>query len=392
MENKYKNIPDDILELLAGSACGTLPENKKKQLLGWLSDHPQLSNECDEFRDRVKKTYLLHLKKELNHNQAWNRIHKQIHPNSKTRSFIIKFLPYAAIFVMLGGLVWYLYHSFEKKAESIDIVNQLPERTHQAILIQSNGKQIDLNNPNQINLMEKGDINITNKPGEILAYDTGDVNPDEVGMNKMIVPAGARYQLQLSDGTMVWMNSASEIEYPVSFGKNERRIRLEGEAYFEVKSDSQHPFIISTNGYEITVSGTAFNVSTYKSDSFMETTLVEGKVEVTGRDGKSVNLAPGQMVKIVHEDQSLLVSEVDTRFYTSWKDGVLHFNKVSLYELTVKLERWYNVNIEFSDKGKMNLLYSGAMENSRNIEFLFDLIEQTADVNFVVEENTIRVE
>jgi ferric-dicitrate binding protein FerR (iron transport regulator) len=178
----------------------------------------------------------------------------------------------------------------------------------------------------------------------------------------------------------------------VAFGPGERTVKLVGEAYFDVASDPDRPFVIETNGYSITALGTAFNVSTYTDDTFLETTLVEGTVEVEARQGEIISLNPGQSMRIEHESQEYELQDVDTRFYTSWKDGVLHFNKVFLSELCVKLERWYDAEILFSDPEKGKLVYSGALENSRSLEYLLNLIEQTADVRFVMEKSTIRVE
>jgi len=392
MKNNQDSIPDDILDLIARKAVKSTTPEENSQLSAWIQEHPELEKECDHFLEQIQKLHWLHKTNAIDQKSAWEKINYHITTQHKVRNLYLKWIAAAAIFVLFIAAAWYLVLNFQSNEPIISESTVQLERTNQAILVLSDGEEFLLNEKTETNLEEGGGIHITNKPGEILAYEKTDKESAGLSFHKLIIPPGARYQLQLSDGTQVWMNAASEIEYPVTFGNEERRIVLSGEAYFEVTEDTKRPFFIEANGYEIRVLGTSFNVSTYRTDSYMQTTLVTGKVEVTGRNGKKLNLEPGQMVMIDNESQSQTIENVDTRFYTSWRDGILYFNKVSLYDLSIKLERWYDADFEFINPEKKWLIYSGAMENSRNIEFLLDLISQTADVSFSIKGRKVTVE
>jgi hypothetical protein len=390
-QNLHNGIPDDVLDLLARKALNQLSREQELWLEEWVLANPGIEGECDDFVDRIKKAHLLHQADSIDSISAYRRFMDAIASPPPKRKLVYYVVRYAALVLVFFALGWYLVTLLSEKQENSVSETPLPERHNKALLVLSNGKQMLLDQSGQTTLREEGDVIITNKPGEVLTYDPAETTPDDRVMNNLIVPAGGRYQVQLSDGTHVWMNAVSQMEYPIAFGKEERRIFLRGEAYLEVTEDRLRPFIIETNGYEIKVIGTAFNLSTYVEDDFIETTLVNGMVEVKGRDGKITAISPGQSLKIVHEDQSAVLEDVDPRFFISWKEGVLHFNKVKLVELTTKLERWYDVRIEFQSPEAQELIYSGAMENSRKLEFLLELIEQTADVKFEIEDDRVLV-
>lgn len=394
MERDYHAIPDFVLELLAGKASGLISIGQEQKLQQWLSENPQSALACKELLELLRKQHYVNLQKQVNKEQAWNKIRQRIHPDKTIRRLALKWSKVAAVILFLTGLAWYLKTTFTTTAtKEIIAESAVPGRNNKAVLILSNGIQLVLDNPGDTLLKEFGGVDIRNKPGELLSYDEhGNSTITEKTINKLLVPAGTRYNLQLSDGTRVWMNSVSQLEYPVVFGKSERRIILTGEAFFEVTKDNKRPFIIEANGNEIKVLGTSFNVSAYESDMQMKTTLVEGAVEITSSQGQVFKLAPSQMASINNRNQSVVIETVDTRYFTSWKDGILYFDNLPLIELTTRLERWYDVEIHFKSEKAKQLHFSGAMENSRNIQFLLNLISQTTHVKFEINGKTISVE
>lgn len=387
------SIPDEVLHWLTLKALGKLAETESEKLNRWMHENPEACNDCASFTDKVKKTHWTYLSKNIadpktivvkllpfkTNNRAGNRS-------------IFPYLAYAASLLILAGFLWYfLYQSDKTEIETTQHEAPALERKNRALLVLSDGTSHELDKSGSAEMTGEGGVKITNLPGEILRYEQEDTSTDEKPMNCLIVPAGARYQLQLSDGTKVWMNSESELEYPVSFSANHRSVRLTGEAFFEVKENKNAPFKIEANGYEIVVYGTSLNISAYANDSFIQTTLVTGALEVNSREGDTFRLDPGQMAMISHNNQEVSISNVDTRLYTSWRDGILHFHKISLKELAIKLERWYDVEIVFDSEQKSGLLFSGAMENSRDIRFLLKLIGQAANVEFEISEKQIYV-
>lgn len=390
---EHYSIPDEILHLLVLKATGRLQQDDATRLNFWLHENPEAHNDCNTFMTKVQKLQWMHLSQKITDPQDLinNILSEKFQKHPGLRG-IYRYLAYAATLLIMVGFAWY-FLIFKAKDEPQSFAKEatVMERHNRAMLVLSDGNSLVLDQSHNPEILDENGVHITNLPGKLLRYEKHETPIDEQRMNRLIVPAGARYQLQLSDGTKVWMNARSELEYPVSFSSNNRRVRLFGEAYFEVMQDASACFTIEANGYEVVVLGTALNISAYGDDGFIQTTLVSGALELINRKGSAYKLSPGQMAMISHEDQEVLIEHVDTRLFTSWREGVLHFNKITLKELAVKLERWYDVEIHFSNEQASGLLFSGAMENSRDIRFLLKLIGKAARVDFEIDENRIIV-
>lgn len=387
-------IPDEVLDLLAKKALGKISQSETEDLQQWLDNNTNRLDECRRFADQVKKHYWTYLSKNI---KAEPQLIASILQSRATRikkhKLTYRLLAYAATLFLLVGLGWYL-NSFYKQKPNVATLAEVTstERHHKAILVLSDGNSLELDHAASQKMPDEAGVKITNTPGELLRYEQADNALSTQKSNRLIVPAGARYQLQLADGTKVWMNAMSELEYPVAFSDDVRRVRLSGEAYFEVQPDENKAFIIEANGNTINVLGTSFNVSAYSEDGFVQTTLVTGAVAIENRQGERHSLQPGQMAMIDNNSQQVLIDKVDTRLYTSWREGILHFNKISLSDLAVKLERWYDVEIHFANDEAAKLLFSGAMENSRDISFLLHLIGEAAQVEFEIKGKQVIVQ
>lgn len=391
--NELHPIPDQILHFLTQNALGRLQNPDMDLLEQWMQQNPEKLDECNAFMDQAKKYYWIYLSENIKEPQ--DIIEKLIFknkPKGQIRKLPLRLLSYAATLLVLAGFAWYLFNLVSiKDPEIAQTEPTVLERHSKAVLVLSDGKSLVLDNFEGNEMFGEIGVRITNQPGEFLHYEQESETNDSPRMHHLIVPAGARYQLQLADGTRIWMNAQSELEYPVTFSSTTRRVKLIGEAYFEVYANSSAPFIIEANGYEILVLGTAFNISAYNDDAFIQTTLVSGALEMSSRGGSSYKLKPGQMAMIDHQNQKFEVEYVDTRLFTSWKEGVLHFNKISLKDLATKLERWYDVEISFNNQKAASFLFSGAIENSRDIHFLLDLIGRAANVEFETNDKQIIV-
>lgn len=168
---------------------------------------------------------------------------------------------------------------------------------------------------------------------------------------------GEKMQLTLADGTKVWINSSSEVQFPEKFGTGTRQFSLKGEAYFEVVTDSLRPFIVQTGDLQTVVLGTSFNVSTKESGK-TSISLISGKVEVSSRNRKAF-LAPGEMLQFDNEKTSFLISGFDERQVLGWKEGVLRFERASLQEVKDSLEEWYGVEITLKNARGVTWQFSG---------------------------------
>lgn len=191
------------------------------------------------------------------------------------------------------------------------------------------------------------------------------------------IPFGAKTQLTLPDGSNVWLNSGSSLQYAESFG-SERKVVLKGEAFFDVVKSKQK-FTVETSYGDVEVLGTAFNVLAYNDGEFT-TTLERGSVSVSdSRHEEQLVIKPGEQVQLVNSH--LVRSEVDTKQFTSWKEGKLVFSRDKFTDIMKRLERWYNVKIEYSPSDFDKLWFSGVIESETLTEVL-TMICKTAPVRY----------
>ena len=194
-----------------------------------------------------------------------------------------------------------------------------------ALLVLSSGVKVELDNRGEETIQEKG-LPILNEKDYIdYSKQDHDSQIKNVVYNELIVPTGGEYRLILSDGTIVYMNSESRLKYPVKFVGDERIVELEGEVYFEVVRDEEHPFVVYANQLNVRVLGTGFNVMVYKQDSRTEVTLVNGKVDVRNGDISEI-LEPSQKFVMDYGSREYQVRSVNVSTYVDWKSGILNFD------------------------------------------------------------------
>lgn len=261
--------------------------------------------------------------------------------------------------------------------------------SNKAYLVLSNGNKIDLSSANKSQKQIDHSAKIILKDSS-LTYTPIDKDKlsNEEKINTLLVPRGGEYKLTLSDGTKVWLNSETKLEYPVTFNKKIRRVKIIGEAYFDVAKDEKHPFIVQMKNSSVKVLGTEFNISAYP-DTYEETVLVEGKVNISS-NGKNKILKPGD--RAINTKDDINISQVNTKYYTSWKDGIFYFNNIKLKDLVTQLSRWYDVEFFFLNEDLKNLHFTGAVEKDRSIKFILDFISNITHVDFRVKGKGIIVQ
>lgn len=188
---------------------------------------------------------------------------------------------------------------------------------------------------------------------KLTALDYTHVTAAAVDKHSLTTPRGKDFELILSDGTRVWLNADSKIDYPARFDGKNRVVSLQGEAFFEVAKDKDRPFIVKTRNFETRVLGTRFNVRSY-SDNDSHVTLIDGSVEVrnTRQGGVTRTLTPGDDAQMM-QDGSIETQKVDVDSYVYWKEGFFYFDNVPLVDIMQSLGRWYNVNVIFTNRQAM---------------------------------------
>ena len=217
--------------------------------------------------------------------------------------------------------------------------------------------------------------NISVTGGEIRVQEEG-VADTARQYNTLDVPRGKSYSITLADGTRVWVNALSQLKFPSSFaGAARRQVELVGEGYFEVAKDAAHPFEVVTAQQTIVVTGTAFNVSVYSGEA-SRTTLCSGSVRVEMAAGKEIALVPGQQLE-TDATGRVEVTEVDTRLYTAWMEGMYYFDEKTLTEVFRELGKWFDItDVTYIDPTLENVLFSGKLKKSDGLAVILKVIAQ----------------
>lgn len=231
--------------------------------------------------------------------------------------------------------------------------------------------------------------------GNQLIY-SGNGESSELVYNSLSIPNGKRFNITLSDGTTVYLNSGSSLTYPIQFLKNQiRKVSLTGEAYFEVAHDKKHLFVVNANKLDVKVYGTKFNISSYPEDETTDVVLVEGSVSlaqsrVSVSHENEVFLSPGYKATFNKEDKKIMNEKVNTSLYTSWMSGNLVFRQESFENIIQKLERHYNVIIINNNEKLAKETFNATIETDReSIEQVFNYFKKVHQIKYSIVENKI---
>ncbi len=294
-----------------------------------------------------------------------------------------KLLKYAAV-IVLAFTLGYVYHNYNTGAketlqfeEPIIVDNQIEIGTDKATLTLSNGEQVALAKGTTVETE-----NATSN-GEEIEYNKTASNA--IAHNTLTIPRGGQFQIVLSDGTKVWLNSETQLKYPVAFVKgNTRKVELiYGEAYFEVSPSSAHQgtkFKVYHEQQEVEVLGTQFNVKAYADEINVYTTLVEGKVSILAA-GENKLLVPGEQANVDLRTSTLSVAQVNVYNEVSWKEGIFSFEDKELKDIMTVLSRWYDMEVVFGDPELEKLEFLGKLKKSQSIEEILNAIKSLSVIN-----------
>ena len=263
--------------------------------------------------------------------------------------------------------------------------NDVKPGGEKAVLLLANGQKIILDTARNGTISSQGNTQVIKFNGKI-AYNTGGSPDAEISFNTIYTPRGGRYQVELPDGSQVWLNAASSLRFPTSFKGSERRVEITGEAYFEVAKNTRMPFIVKVNSSEVRVLGTHFNINAYSDESTLTTTLLEGAVQFT--NGKSTyTLKPGDQAELSRTGQVKLLSDVDLENVVAWKNGLLHFENDDINAVMRKLSRWYNIEAVYNTDVKDH--FFAEIPSKSNLSEVLKVLELTGKVKFGIDGRTI---
>ncbi len=357
--------------------------------------------------------------------QILDTIHQQIklnQPKSCIRTITLKrgIAVAAVIFIVLtSGIYFYLNNPISSQIaaqKSQPKKNDIAPGGNKAILTLADGSKISLSDAANGEIAKQAGISITKTSNGQLIYSIADRQPvrsavgsttnnQQLAYNTIETPKGGQYQINLPDGSKVWLNAASSLRFPASFTGNERKVELSGEAYFEIahitlpseesrtgaKKDSgaeAMPFKVISGNQTVEVLGTHFNINAYSDEPSIRTTLLEGSVRVLlnspSGEGLDMNfskrLKPGQQSKV---NEMINVFNVDTQEAIAWKNGYFIFNNENIESIMRKVSRWYNVDIEYQGNISQKALW-GSLSRFKNLSELIDMLELTGSVHFKI--------
>lgn len=296
----------------------------------------------------------------------------------------------AAVFVIPMSLYIYQRSQVRFKPASTQQIAKITPGGNKAVLTLANGSTIALTDVKNGEVANQSGVVITKNRDSQLVYQQAAVTSKtkEIAYNKIETPKGGQFQLILSDGTKVWLNAASSLRYPSVFGQDERKVELDGEAYFEVAKNTAKPFLVSSSKQVVEVLGTHFNVNTYPNEPFVSTTLLEGSIKVTSPFTNTYKIIrPGQqsLINRDDDDSGIKVKNIDPDEAVAWKNGYFMFEKEGLASILRKVSRWYDVEIENPQGEKLDrLLFSGTLSKYSDVSKVLRKLELTESVRFKI--------
>jgi len=270
---------------------------------------------------------------------------------------------------------------------TVEVPQEIVPGSSKATLTLADGKQIVLDDAGDGKDIKEWNIVISRNLGRLI-YNNGEAgansqDPIAVGSqalyNTVSTPKGGQYQIKLPDGSIVWLNAASSLRFPIAFAGSERHVLLTGEAFFEVKPMSDKPFKVAVqtplgDGGEIEVLGTHFNVNAYTDDELVRTTLLEGSVKIASSTSKNI-LKPGQAATVDKNGGLKVIKKADTESAVAWKNGFFTFKETSAQVVMQQVARWYNLEIEYAGKAPVNKLLNGNIPRNYSIEEVMKVLK-----------------
>lgn len=378
-----------IARLIARYLSDEIGEEEQAELTRWRDESPENERLFQEICKEENIKQNMQKRQTFHAEDGWEGVQRKIQRH-RFRHRILNIYKYAAIFIFPVAIATVaIYKSGNEPQPLSQVEEQIVPGGKKAVLILDNGEAIDLKSTSGVELKEK-DGTVIQVDSTVLNYQQAPARTSEkLAYNKVNVPRGGEYQLMLSDGSKVQLNSMSSIRFPVQFAQDCRLVELEGEAYFEVSKTGQ-PFIVQTKGMKIEVLGTTFNISAYANEEY-QTTLVSGSVKVQTENGSNRILKPSEQACITPGSNQINVRNVDTAFYTSWIHGKINFKDQRLDDIMKTLARWYDMDVVYENEATKELRFGCYVNRYNEITLLVKLLEQTGRVTVTVEGKTIKI-
>lgn len=321
--------------------------------------------------------------------EMWTAVNQAIH-QKKTRIWPRVAIAAAIATIIFGaGLFYFTQNIYTGHHDQMAYKSDVAPGKPGATLMLANGTKIRLGDAANGKIAKEAGIVISKTADGEIVYEIKENSAEAGKTNTLITAPGETYILTLPDKSKVWMNAASSLTYSAILeDRGARRVKLEGEAYFEITKDKLHPFIVESRGQTVEVLGTHFNVNSYADEAAIGTTLLEGSVKITTNGNQQI-IKPNEQA--LSSGDKITVRNVDVEEIVDWKDGDFYLNNVSLRIAMRKIARWYNVEVVYDPAVPKDIESTGYISRTNKLSAVLKLIEKSGDVHFRIEGKTVYI-
>ncbi|MCU0379284.1 MAG: FecR domain-containing protein [Bacteroidales bacterium] len=386
--NRY--LRDSLTEKELDELLGIIRGSKNSELLRQAADEAFRSREFSgltdsENYDKLYSKLMVEARKRKHEPLRSNREEKS-NPSLRISLFYRVAAAASVIILVALGILWI---SNERKVTNMPTVADLAPGGSRAMLTLGDGSTILLDSAGIGQLAEQAGTRVMKVDDGRLAYNSEGRRKAEIIYNTITTPRAGQYELILPDSSRVWLNSESSIRFPVFFSGSFRVVEITGEAYFEVAENREMPFRVSSGNTTVEVLGTSFNIRAYADEGSVNTTLIEGSVQVASPVYQTT-IVPGQMAIADIAGNISVDDEADISEIIAWKKGLFVFNSESIGEIMNQIARWYDVDVKFSEKPGTET-FSGIVSRKSNVSEVLKIMEQ-AGISFSITQEVITVE
>ena len=369
-----------IADLIIAELTGKIDDAGRNELENWKHESPEHLRLYNLYQSPDFIARKFEFIKEYSAIEAYQEFAGRVKQAKRQKRTLVLYRYVAAVVLLfvLGGS-FYFFH--DTKDESIVFVQKIQPGSCKAILTEPDGTKIDISDTTFLAFVQKSVMSRKNEEEKEVV---------ETLYHTITIPRGGEYDLLLSDGSRLRMNSESEIRVPVTFEKGQREVFMKGEIYFDIVRDSLAPFVVHTHQGDIRVLGTSFNVRDYQDENFLETTLVNGKVAFE-RGGNYSYLKPGEQLRLNKEDGKTTVETVDVLLYCSWKDGRFVFEKQRLEVIMNTIARWYNINVFYESSSVKDILFTGNIKRYGDLEQVVSMLKLINKIDIKIKDRNVFV-
>ena len=382
--------PFEFAKELLRYTRGELSKEEEKGIEQVLLEVKGMNTLVEELKDKNRIEHEMHIIAKFDTERALSKLknRKQV-----KRRGILSWIAAASV-VVIGGVSAWILLSQEPDVDNLSVTEKFESGKAIVTLEMASGLKYRLDTLSSVVRNNRVNVAFDNNDGvlKIKEQDSlADGTTKEIGYNTVNVPYGGTYTVELCDGTKVYLNSGTTLEFPSRFDGKVRSVILKGEAYFDVARNVSKPFVVEVDEMKVKVLGTSFNVKSYVDEPGVYTTLVEGSVAIL-RDGQpEKKIKPGEQAYYNKGVGTLSIAEVDVNEFTSWKDGVFYFKDIALEEILRIVSRWYDLEVFYMNQGAKSVIYSGKLPMYSSVEDVLRKFEISGDVRFELKGRTLTV-